>query len=146
MTIILALVVQRPTVLKYDLLKTLNLAHNNIILVMMVQRALLLTSIACKYWILPTMTSIGADGAKAIAAHFNCLQVLDLDNNNICANGAKAIADVLQYCCHLETLILTHNAIGDNGIMAWPWLLVPCCTAITLRHWTLLIMALALLV
>ena len=37
-----------------------------------------------------------------------------------------AIADVLQYCCHLETLILTNNAIGDNGAVALVGAMLHC--------------------
>ena len=37
-----------------------------------------------------------------------------------------AIADVLQYCCHLETLILTHNAIGDYGAVALVGAMLHC--------------------
>jgi len=59
--------------------------------------------------------SIGAEGAKAVAAHLQSLASLDLAGNGIGAEGAKAIAAHLQ---SLTSLDLARNGIGAEGAKA----------------------------
>ena len=58
---------------------------------------------------------IGADGAKALTEslqHCNNLQTLYLDRNGIGDDGAKALAEGLRQCNNLQTLHLNENDIG----------------------------------
>ncbi len=59
--------------------------------------------------------SIGADGARAIAASLTGLTSLDLGYNGIGADGARAIAASLT---GLTSLDLGNNSIGDDGARA----------------------------
>ena len=64
---------------------------------------------------------IHADGAKALAdclKHCNSLMTLNLESNNISADGAKALADCLKNCNSLMTLNLESNNIGADGAKA----------------------------
>ena len=40
---------------------------------------------------------------------------LDISYNKIGSDGANAIADVLNHCCHLEELIVSHNNLKEEG-------------------------------
>ena len=62
---------------------------------------------------------IGGAGLSVLASTFRhyagCLYKLDVSSNNIRIDGAKAIANVLKRCTHLEELGVSHNSIGDEG-------------------------------
>ena len=62
---------------------------------------------------------IGDVGLSGLASTFrHCagrLCKLDVSSNNIRIDGAKAIANVLKRCTHLEELVVSHNSIGDEG-------------------------------
>ena len=63
--------------------------------------------------------NIGADGgAEALAnglKYFTSLQTLHLSDNHIGANGVAALADGLLVCKHLQTLNLSGNKISADG-------------------------------
>lgn len=57
--------------------------------------------------------------AAALNNHSNCVLVsLDLSDNSIGPEGAKAMAEALRGGCALETLCLHENLIGDVGAVA----------------------------
>ena len=62
---------------------------------------------------------IGDVGLSGLASTFrHCAGhfcKLDVSSNNIRIDGAKAIANVLKRCTHLEELSASHNTIGDEG-------------------------------
>ena len=64
---------------------------------------------------------LGDDGAKALAEglqYCNSLQILALGWNSIGADGAKALAEGLQHCSSLQRLELRGNSIGEDGANA----------------------------
>ena len=64
---------------------------------------------------------IGADGAKALAEglqHCSNLQTLHLKNNGIGADGAKALAKGLQHCSSLQALQQPANTASQEQ---WHW-------------------------
>eukprot|EP00049_Salpingoeca_infusionum_P011633 m.203061 g.203061 ORF g.203061 m.203061 type:complete len:243 (+) comp14986_c0_seq7:1398-2126(+) len=65
--------------------------------------------------------SIGDEGAKALAASLqvnHTLQTLSVYANKIGPEGAKAFADSLKVNCGLTSLTLYQNTIGDEGAIA----------------------------
>ena len=62
---------------------------------------------------------IEGDGACVLASTFchyaQCLLKLDISYNSIRRNGAKAIADALKHCTHLEELNISGNHIAGDG-------------------------------
>ena len=68
------------------------------------------------------------------------LQTLNLNENGICADGAKALADGLQHCGNLQTLHLNRNGIVADGAKALADGLQHCGNLQTLgsqleQHW-----------
>ena len=66
-------------------------------------------------------SSIGQyNGVRPLIASLKCnnLHTLQLSGNNICDDGAKALAQILRHCKSLHTLQLEHNYISGDGAKA----------------------------
>ena len=64
---------------------------------------------------------LGPEGAKALAAqlrHCQQLTTLDLGGNELGEEGAQALAAQQQHCPQLTTQNLANNSLGDEGVAA----------------------------